>query len=139
MSSSHRFPSCVHSSSPSRSTRPAPWPPNRPGYPPSMCLQFIVIHRMSKAFEAGYDPALDLSNASRHRQRRPENPDEEEGHIVRDEQIIVDRIVRGEEVGSYYLVIGSKVSPIRAGRDTYGRAGPLSTRCSCANAAVELL
>jgi hypothetical protein len=65
---------------------------------------------MSKAFEAGYDPAIDLSNASRHRQHRPLDPEEEEGHIVREEQKMVDRIVRGEEVGSYYLVIGSKVS-----------------------------
>lgn len=77
---------------------------------------------MSKAFEAGYDPALDLSNASRHRQRRPSEDlhleqDDEEGHIVRDEQKTVDRIVRGEEVGSYYLIIGSKVSrPLIWGR-----------------------
>ncbi|KAL7413580.1 hypothetical protein BDY24DRAFT_406961 [Mrakia frigida] len=74
--------------------------------------KFIVLHRMSKAFEAGYDPALDLSNASRRRQLHSVgtalSEEGEDVHLVRDEQAAVDRIIRGEEQGNYYLIIGSK-------------------------------
>lgn len=65
---------------------------------------------MGKAFEAGYDPALDLSNASRRRQLYSVGArEEEEGHILRDEQAAVDSIIRGEEQGNYFLIIGPKV------------------------------
>lgn len=64
----------------------------------------------------GYDPALDLSTNRTRRSRLHQargvyaKGEDDEGHIVREEQEIVDRIVRGEEVGGYYVLMGSKVS-----------------------------
>ncbi|WWC70154.1 uncharacterized protein I206_104101 [Kwoniella pini CBS 10737] len=57
-----------------------------------------VLHRMGRAFEPGYDPALELSTL-----HAPNSQ-----HIFRREQPLIDRIVAGEEKGGYYLVIGSK-------------------------------
>ena len=85
---------------------------------------------MMKAFEAGYDPVLELGKFHQRKQKAalpeldPSDPaggatsrddesdddDEEEipTHILRQEQALVDKIVRGEETGSYWLIIGSK-------------------------------
>lgn len=83
------------------------------------------------AFEAGYDPVLELGKYHQRKKKAtlpeldPADPaggatsrddenenDEEEdeipNHILRSEQALVDRIVRGEETGSYWLIIGSK-------------------------------
>lgn len=64
---------------------------------------------MQAAFSAGYDPALDLGHNAR---KRRQNQDGEEGegsmHLVRDEQKVVDAILRGEESGKYWLLMGSK-------------------------------
>ncbi|WRT66519.1 uncharacterized protein IL334_003478 [Kwoniella shivajii] len=57
-----------------------------------------VLHRIERAFEPGYDPALELSTL-----HAPNS-----SHIHRREQPIIDRIVAGEDKGGYYLVIGSK-------------------------------
>ncbi|OCF32981.1 hypothetical protein I317_04303 [Kwoniella heveanensis CBS 569] len=57
-----------------------------------------VLHRIGRAFEPGYDPALELSTLN-----APNG-----AHINRREQPLIDRIVKGEEKGGYYLVIGSK-------------------------------
>nr|ODO01229.1 hypothetical protein L204_01957 [Cryptococcus depauperatus CBS 7855] len=57
-----------------------------------------VLHRIMRAFEPGYDPALELSKLNGLNAQ----------HIQRREQPLIDRIVRGEEKGGYYLVIGSK-------------------------------
>nr|XP_019003167.1 uncharacterized protein I203_04204 [Kwoniella mangroviensis CBS 8507]OCF66628.1 hypothetical protein I203_04204 [Kwoniella mangroviensis CBS 8507] len=57
-----------------------------------------VLHRIMRAFEPGYDPALELSTL-----HAPNS-----SHIHRREQSLIDRIVSGEEKGGYYLVIGSK-------------------------------
>ncbi|ORX37880.1 hypothetical protein BD324DRAFT_623651 [Kockovaella imperatae] len=52
-----------------------------------------VLHRMERAFAPGFDPALEMHS-------------EESLHIERDEQPLIDSIVRGEHAGSYYLMIG---------------------------------
>nr|KIR85318.1 hypothetical protein I308_04578 [Cryptococcus tetragattii IND107] len=51
-----------------------------------------------RAFEPGYDPALELSKIN--------GPNA--SHVRRMEQPLIDSIVRGEEKGGYYLVIGPK-------------------------------
>lgn len=90
--------------------------------------------QMEGAFAAGYDPALEigklrhnhLHHHHKHHSQTPapspsvgpgdddaEAEEEEEEpvptHIKRHEQARVNRIVSGEEVGSYWLMIGSKV------------------------------
>ncbi|WWC89167.1 uncharacterized protein L201_004085 [Kwoniella dendrophila CBS 6074] len=57
-----------------------------------------VLHRIMRAFEPGYDPALELSTL-----HAPNS-----SHIHRREQPLIDRIVSGVEKGGYYLIIGSK-------------------------------
>lgn len=53
---------------------------------------------MERAFKGGYDPALELSlvHAS------------DADHIKRQEQPLIDSIVRGEQAGGYYLIVGPK-------------------------------
>lgn len=83
---------------------------------------------MEDAFEAGYDPALELATHSAkafHRvkqsQQERERPDLEleiqdsepwTEHLRRKEQDVIDLIVKGEEVGHYYVLLGAKVSSI---------------------------
>ncbi|WVQ86539.1 hypothetical protein IAS59_000252 [Cryptococcus gattii] len=57
-----------------------------------------VLHRIMRAFEPGYDPALELSKIN--------GPNA--SHVRRMEQPLIDSIVRGEEKSGYYLVIGPK-------------------------------
>lgn len=80
---------------------------------------------MEDAFGAGYDPALELATHSaktRHRKEREqqerERPDLEleiqdaepwTEHLRRKEQDVIDLIVKGEEVGHYYVLLGAKV------------------------------
>ncbi|ODO06441.1 hypothetical protein L198_01673 [Cryptococcus wingfieldii CBS 7118] len=59
-----------------------------------------VLRRIMRAFEPGYDPALELSKLN--------GPNS--SHVKRREQPLIDRIVRGEEKGGYYLIIGPKGS-----------------------------
>ena len=79
---------------------------------------------MQDAFGAGYDPALELATHSakiRHRaeQEQQERPDlglEIEDsepwtqHLRRKEQDVIDMIVKGEEPGHYYVLLGAKVT-----------------------------
>ena len=65
---------------------------------------------MEKAFEPGYDPALEIAShaksASAHHSIYDEDGAE---HLRRCEQELVDRIVAGEEKGHYYMLLGPKV------------------------------
>jgi len=79
---------------------------------------------MEEAFSPGYDPALELATHSaktRHRagQGEQERPDLEleiedsepwTEHLRRKEQDVIDLIVKGEEVGHYYVLLGAKVA-----------------------------
>ncbi|KAJ9101973.1 hypothetical protein QFC20_005122 [Naganishia adeliensis] len=87
-----------------------------------------VLNKMMHAFEAGYDPVLELGKYQQRKKKtalpeldpsdpaggatsNDEDPEEDEEiptHILRMEQPIVDRIVKGKETGSYWLIIGSK-------------------------------
>ncbi|KAK4683814.1 hypothetical protein P7C73_g6405, partial [Tremellales sp. Uapishka_1] len=57
-----------------------------------------VLRRMTRAFAAGYDPALELTTV-----HSPVS-----NHILRREQPLIDSIFRGEEGGGYYLMVGPK-------------------------------
>jgi len=79
---------------------------------------------MEKAFRSGYDPALELvthAAKTRHRveQQKQERVDLELGlegsepltqHLRRKEQDFVDLIVKGGDVGHYYVLLGAKVT-----------------------------
>ena len=67
------------------------------------------------AFEAGYDPALELARF--HTGEMAASEDSEfEGHVPwtehlrRKEQDVMDRIIQGEEPGRYFMLLGPKVS-----------------------------
>lgn len=80
---------------------------------------------MEDAFEAGYDPALELAtHSAKTRHRKEQEQDERERpdleleiqdaepwteHLRRKEQDVIDPIVKGEEVGHYYVLLGPKV------------------------------
>ena len=78
---------------------------------------------MEDAFSPGYDPALELAThsakvrqrAQQERQDRPdldidiEDPEPWTEHLRRKEQDFIDLIVKGEEVGHYYVLLGAKV------------------------------
>jgi hypothetical protein len=59
------------------------------------------------------DPALELGTLKHRKKPSSESSitstEEHNEHIRRKEQPFVDRIVRGEEAGSYFLMVGSKV------------------------------
>ena len=79
---------------------------------------------MQDAFNAGYDPALELATHSakmqhRAKQGQRERPDLEleiedsepwTQHLRRKEQDVIDLIVKGEEAGHYYVLLGAKVT-----------------------------
>lgn len=68
-----------------------------------------VLNKMEAAFAPGYDPALELGTIRNKRHSKTSDGEEkEEGHIIRKEQALVDEIVHGTEVGSYWLIVGSK-------------------------------
>lgn len=77
---------------------------------------------MEGAFSPGYDPALELANHS----AKPRHQVEQDGkradleleigdsepwtqHLRRNEQDTIDLIVKGEETGHYYVLLGAKV------------------------------
>lgn len=81
--------------------------------PPSNTLQ------IEKAFEAGYDPALELAT----HQNKPANDPGIQGveididipwteHLRRKEQDWIDHIVQGQETGHYFVLLGPKVRAI---------------------------
>lgn len=79
---------------------------------------------MEEAFSPGYDPALELATHSaktRHRAQQEEqermdleleieDPEPWTQHLRRKEQDVIDLIVKGEEVGHYYVLLGAKVN-----------------------------
>lgn len=78
---------------------------------------------MESAFDPGYDPALELaihSAKARHRiGQDAQRPDLEleigdlepwTQYLRRKEQDVIDLIVKGEETGHYYVLLGSKVT-----------------------------
>ena len=65
----------------------------------------------------GYDPVLELEKAARAPSSTPartqsdgEESQEPETRIRRAEQDMIDRIIKGEERGHYYLLLGPKGS-----------------------------
>ncbi|KAF9012512.1 hypothetical protein BDQ17DRAFT_707274 [Cyathus striatus] len=77
-----------------------------------------VLDKIEKAFEAGYDPALEL--AKNHSTRAAISQDNRKAEycsedtpwtedLRRQEQDLIDQIVHGGEVGHYYLLLGPKV------------------------------
>lgn len=80
---------------------------------------------MEDAFGAGYDPALELATHSAKARRRKEQEQQERErpdleleiqdaepwteHLRRKEQDVIDLIVKGEEAGHYYVLLGAKV------------------------------
>lgn len=84
---------------------------------------------MEEAFEAGYDPALELAT---HLKRKITKEEEAvlhdlletdisgpwTQHLRRKEQDIVDQIVHGAETGHYYMFLGAKVRSFSLTRNT---------------------
>ncbi|KAJ9107479.1 hypothetical protein QFC21_000932 [Naganishia friedmannii] len=88
-----------------------------------------VLNKMMHAFDAGYDPVLELGKYHQKKRKTPfpeldpndpaggatssedgSDRDEEDipTHILRKEHSVVDSIVKGEATGAYWLIIGSK-------------------------------
>jgi len=77
---------------------------------------------MEDAFSAGYDPVLEIATHSatmRHLEEQRERSDLEleiedsepwTEHLRRKEQDVIDLIVKGEEAGHYYVLLGAKVA-----------------------------
>ncbi|CAE6431162.1 unnamed protein product, partial [Rhizoctonia solani] len=73
-----------------------------------------VLNKIERAFAPGYDPTLELAN---HPSRPSGSNANEDGfddslmadaHMQREEQKIVDSIMKGDEAGHYYLFMGPK-------------------------------
>lgn len=80
---------------------------------------------MEDAFSSGYDPSLELAihsaKAQRHVGQDDQRPDLEleigqpepwTQFLRRKEQDVIDLIVKGEEAGHYYVLLGAKVAKI---------------------------
>ncbi|KZT05366.1 uncharacterized protein LAESUDRAFT_727003 [Laetiporus sulphureus 93-53] len=67
-----------------------------------------VLDKIEKAFSAGYDPALEL--AVRHKAEDNGASGQTPGpeHLRRKEQDLIDRVIKGEEIGQYFLLLGPK-------------------------------
>ncbi|CUA71696.1 hypothetical protein RSOLAG22IIIB_04742 [Rhizoctonia solani] len=66
-----------------------------------------VLNKIEAAFAPGYDPALELANHPSRASGRGAD-DDGDSHMKREEQGRVDSIIRGSEVGHYYLFMGPK-------------------------------
>lgn len=62
---------------------------------------------MEDAFAAGYDPALELAKLHTGHQK-PASISGDSG-VERKEQSVIDSIMKGEEPGHYYMLLGPKV------------------------------
>lgn len=78
----------------------------------------LTLLQIELAFEAGYDPALELAKS--HTSKNAVAQDLEfEGdepwteHLRRKEQDIIDLIIKGEEPGHYFMLLGPKVRAYR--------------------------
>jgi len=74
-----------------------------------------VLVKIEQAFSAGYDPALELANrAKRHQDLSAGGtlPWDSDGfwteHLRRHDQDKMDKIVQGQEIGHYFLLLGPK-------------------------------
>ncbi|KAH7361755.1 hypothetical protein B0T11DRAFT_225061 [Plectosphaerella cucumerina] len=75
------------------------------GYVYHKSYKRIVLQKMERAFEPG-DPVLDLAAIGKEVPLTPADADDR--WVNREEQLRVDQIVAGEEVGHYHLLIGDK-------------------------------
>ncbi|KAI0767071.1 hypothetical protein C8Q74DRAFT_1203613 [Fomes fomentarius] len=78
-----------------------------------------VLWKIEQAFAAGYDPALELAKGP-HKKGASDIPSEDPlelewgtdepwtQHLRRTEQNLIDRIIRGDEVGHYFILLGPK-------------------------------
>lgn len=79
------------------------------GYIYHKTYKMIVLKKMTRAFEPG-DPVLELAAIGKDvpTAKGSHEPPNEEHWVLRPEQEHVDRIIMGEEVGHYYLLMGEK-------------------------------
>ncbi|KHO02106.1 ATPase domain, prokaryote [Metarhizium album ARSEF 1941] len=75
------------------------------GYLYHKSYKMLVLKKMTRAFEPG-DPVLELAAVGKDVPHS--HPPGEEYWVRRPEQEHVDRIISGEEVGHYYLILGEK-------------------------------
>lgn len=78
------------------------------------------MHTTHTHSTGGYDPVMELEKASHapaaHRsttlegKKQEDRDNEPEEHIQRREQHLINKIMRGEEKGHYYLILGPKGS-----------------------------
>ncbi|KIY64990.1 hypothetical protein CYLTODRAFT_380101 [Cylindrobasidium torrendii FP15055 ss-10] len=81
-----------------------------------------VLNKIEEAFAPGYDPALELATHQKRPEHKPGHTDSDiedlllngeepwTEHLRRKEQDVVDRIIRGEEPGHYFVLLGPKGS-----------------------------
>ena len=62
---------------------------------------------MEKAFDPGYDPALEIAKHGKGPGRVYEDAESE--HLRRQEQDLIDEIISGKRRGHYYMLLGPKV------------------------------
>ncbi|KAF9228419.1 hypothetical protein BS17DRAFT_692670 [Gyrodon lividus] len=73
-----------------------------------------VLDKIEKAFSAGYDPALELAINGEELKSFSKGPDGEVDdapwteHLRRQEQDLIDNIIKGQTRGHYYFLIGPK-------------------------------
>ncbi|KAI8973966.1 hypothetical protein BD414DRAFT_498702 [Trametes punicea] len=78
-----------------------------------------VLWKIEKAFAAGYDPALELAQSAVKKPAESSDPSSTERldwevdapwtqHLRRQEQDLIERIIRGQEVGHYFILLGPK-------------------------------
>ncbi|QRV98143.1 hypothetical protein RhiJN_26162 [Ceratobasidium sp. AG-Ba] len=73
-----------------------------------------VLNKIEAAFEPGYDPTLALADLRIGRRRRgmdaygERNYPQSTQHMERTEQKTIDSIMKGEEAGHYFLLLGPK-------------------------------
>ncbi|TFY65435.1 hypothetical protein EVJ58_g1978 [Rhodofomes roseus] len=67
-----------------------------------------VLDKIELAFARGYDPALELASNPRKQHEARDEYVPWAQHVRRREQTLLDRIIKGAEVGQYYLLLGPK-------------------------------
>ncbi|KAH8918061.1 hypothetical protein BT69DRAFT_1338535 [Atractiella rhizophila] len=65
--------------------------------------KYNILRKIWNAFEKGWDPVLELANAS-----RPITHEEDTFHFRREEEELIERIMNGKAVGNYFLMLGPK-------------------------------
>ncbi|KAG1716489.1 hypothetical protein ID866_693 [Astraeus odoratus] len=70
-----------------------------------------VLDKIERAFDAGYDPILELANFGEELRLSQDADDDEQPwqeHLRRKEQDLIDEIIHGQTRGHYYFLIGPK-------------------------------